>query len=97
MSWLFRLLALLSVVVCGLWILFGLVLLAQGDAGGQGLLILIGAVLSAFVSYIVWMGLAELVLLFIAIERNVRQTRDRLPKPILDAVEVVPPREPFGG
>jgi hypothetical protein len=47
---------------------------------GSVLLQAIGALVSGLVAFVIWMGLAELILVLIAIERNSRQTRDRLPK-----------------
>jgi hypothetical protein len=38
------------------------------------------AIISAVVAFIFWTGMAELILLAIALERNTRQTRDRLPR-----------------
>jgi hypothetical protein len=44
------------------------------------LLSAVGAIASGLVAYIFWCGIAEAILLLIALERNTRQTRDRLPK-----------------
>jgi hypothetical protein len=88
LSWLCRLLALVSAAACGIWAVFGLLAMTlPGADSAMGLLILIGAVFSAFVSYIVWMGLAELIMLVIALERTTRQTRDRLPRHAVDVPE----------
>ena len=40
----------------------------------------VAAMVSAVIGYIIWVGLAEAILLAIALERNTRQTRDRLPR-----------------
>jgi hypothetical protein len=48
------------------------------------LLYIPGAIISAVVGYIFWSGIAEAILLAIALERNTRQTRDRLPKHPID-------------
>jgi len=93
LSWLCRLLALVSVVACAFWALMGLtVALLGAEQGAIGLLFIIGALFSAAVSYITWMGLAELILLVIALERNTRQTRDRLPRHAVDVAEAVEAR-----
>jgi hypothetical protein len=91
LAWLFRIFAVLSVVFGILWALYGCIaaLVALSNAGNNqqaaaaiGTLAATSAifsgVISAFVGYIVWRGLAELILLFIAMEKNTRQTRDRL-------------------
>jgi hypothetical protein len=95
LSWMCRILALFSAISCGFLALFGLLMVTvAGPDQGAGLLILFGALFSAVVSYIVWTGVAELFLLAIAVERNTRQTRDRLTKltagadDVVDAVEV---------
>jgi hypothetical protein len=95
LSWMCRLLALFSAISCGFLALFGLLMVTvAGPDQGVGLLVMFGALFSAVISYVVWMGLAELFLLAIAVERNTRQTRDRLPKhtaetdDVVDAVEV---------
>src|SRR3974390_3478623 len=83
LSWLFRLFAFLSLILAGVTIFLGLIMLAMppGDRSWVGLVVVLSAIVSGFVSYIFWMGMAELILLAIALERNTRQTRDRLPKP----------------
>jgi hypothetical protein len=79
LSSLFRFLAVLSLVGGVIMALVALFLALQmGQA--VWLLYALCAALSGFIWLIVWRGLAEGILLLIAIERNTRQTRDRLPK-----------------
>jgi hypothetical protein len=96
LSWLCRLLARLSLIACGFWALFGLLFLTfPGADPVVGLLTLIAAVFTAFVSFIVWMGLAEFILLLIALERTARQTRDRLSRYAPDVTDISPLPEPY--
>jgi hypothetical protein len=74
----FRLLAGLSLVGGFLGALVGIVVVLQGTAAG--IVYSAIAIVSGICNLIFCMGMAELVLLFIALEKNTRQTRDRIPK-----------------
>jgi len=75
---LFRMLAGLSLVAGILGALVGMVVFMQGNAAG--IVYSAIAMVSGICNLIFCMGMAELVLLFIALEKNTRQTRDRIPK-----------------
>ena len=79
MSWLCRLLAYLSL---GFALLAAIVYLTADwqPSFGSRIVYVVGSLFSGFVAWVVWLGLAELILLAIALERNSRQIRDRLPK-----------------
>jgi hypothetical protein len=96
LSWICLSMALFGAIVCGFLALFGLIAMtATGPDQVTGLLFLLGGLFSAAVSYVVWTGLAELILLAIAVERNTRQTRDRLARYVSDLSEVIPVPERF--
>jgi hypothetical protein len=83
LSWLCRLLAILSLAVGALLALLGLV--GTGERAAQPellvrLLYAIVVLVSAVFAFIFWTGMAELILLAIALERNTRQARDRQPR-----------------
>jgi len=78
LSGLCRLFSFLSLVSAAIMTIVGLVIAAEGHA--VGLLYSVSAIISGIVAWIVWTALAEAILLVIAIERNTRQMRDRLPK-----------------
>jgi len=78
LSGLCRLLSFLSLVSAAIMTIVGLVIAAEGHA--LGLLYSVSAIISGIVACIIWRALAEAILLAIAIERNTRQMRDRLPK-----------------
>ncbi len=90
MAWLLRVFAVLSLIAGAIIALVDFVNLVAGRqnlevpappdlAAALGLHAAV-AILSAIAAFIIWLGLAELILLFIAIERHTRQTRDRLPR-----------------
>ncbi len=79
LSWLLWVIALFHLVVGVLALVIGVGVLLAGGNATNGLPAVIWGI-SALVSVIFWLGLAELILLLIAVERNSRQTRDRLPK-----------------
>jgi hypothetical protein len=81
LSWLCRLLAVLSLAIGALLAL--LALLGAGERPLDPFIRVLYAsvvIISAVVGYIFWTGIAELILLAIALELNTRQTRDRLPR-----------------
>ena len=83
LSWLFRVLAVLSLIAGLVLAIVGLVMALNGQA--LGLLYASLGFLSGMVGLTFWLAMAELILLAIAVERNTRQARDRLPKPPLAA------------
>jgi hypothetical protein len=97
LSWICRVMALLGAIVCGFAALFGLLAMMAVGSEQQaiGVLFLFGGLLLAVMSYVVWTALAELILLAIAVERNTRQTRDRLARIVSDLPEVIPVPERF--
>jgi hypothetical protein len=88
LSWFCRLLALVSAVVCTIWAVIQLIAAFQAESGA-GVFAAFATLFSALVGWVIWMGLAELILLLIALERNSRQIRERLPKPPSDDSTVV--------
>jgi hypothetical protein len=65
--------------------LVGIVVFLQGNAAG--IVYSAVALVSGIFNLVFSMGMAELVLLFIALEKNTRQTRDRIPKQWHDEAE----------
>jgi hypothetical protein len=86
LSWLFRVFAVLSLLIGIGWALVSMAVAigGQGPSGVAAFVTAVVAVLSGIAGFIIYLGLAELVLLAVAVERNTRQTRDRLPKPHAD-------------
>jgi hypothetical protein len=94
LSWLCRLLAVLSLIGGAIGVLLGILSFLAAwnpeaprvseSARLLSLLYIPGAIISAVVGFIFWCGIAEAILLAIALERNTRQTRDRLPKHPID-------------
>jgi hypothetical protein len=84
LSWLCRLLAILSLVVGVILALAGTIEMWRTHRNWDPLVVLffygICPIVAAVIAYIFWTGMAELLLLAVALERNTRQTRDRLPR-----------------
>jgi hypothetical protein len=90
LSWLFRLFAVLSVVagaISAVVIFWTTIIIGLSSVGPPeaklpaffwALVAILSAIISAIVAYFIWLGLAELILLLIAIEKSARQTRDRV-------------------
>jgi hypothetical protein len=93
MAWLFRVFAWVSLIAGLLYAVVSTLVLLSGPEEVRGFapLYFIGGIVSALIGFIIWLGLAEGVVLVIALERNTRQTRDRLPRHHAD--EPLMPRE----